>query len=42
MRITEKSSHYRRLEQQDVDTLVKWINQEDQQWHCAFKKPCRK
>lgn len=31
MRITEKSSHYRHLEQQDVDTLVKWINQEDQQ-----------
>ena len=30
MRITESSSHYRNLEQQDITTLIDWINQEDQ------------
>lgn len=30
MKITEKSSHYRNLEHQNIDTLVNWINQEDQ------------
>lgn len=30
IRITESPSLYRNLEQQDIDTLIGWINQEDQ------------
>ncbi len=38
IRITESPSRYRNLEQQDVDTLIGWINEEDQKVALAIKE----
>ncbi len=38
MRITESPSHYRNLEQKDIDTLIDWINQEDQKVALAIRE----
>lgn len=38
IRITESPSHYRNLEQEDINTLIDWINQEDQKVALAIRK----
>ncbi|GGG73916.1 N-acetylmuramic acid 6-phosphate etherase [Parapedobacter pyrenivorans] len=38
IRVTESPSHYRNLEQQDIDTLISWINQEDQKVALKIKE----